>query len=68
MTDQLILGYWAIRGLAQSIRLVLQYTKTPYVDKVYRQGDAPEYSREEWLSEKQILGLGKFILLVFPFR
>jgi glutathione S-transferase len=57
MTDQLILGYWAIRGLAQSIRLVLHYTKTPFINKTYEQGDAPDYSRAEWLSEKETLGL-----------
>jgi hypothetical protein len=24
------LGYWAIRGLAETVRLVLEVTKTPY--------------------------------------
>jgi glutathione S-transferase len=57
MTDQIVLGYWAIRGLAHSIRLVLHYTKTSFIDKRYEIGDAPDYSREEWLSEKEILGL-----------
>jgi glutathione S-transferase len=57
MTDQLILGYWAIRGLAQSIRLALHYTKTPFINKIYEQGGPPDYSREKWLSEKETLGL-----------
>jgi glutathione S-transferase len=55
--NQIVIGYWAIRGLAEPARLALHYTKTPYTDKMYVQGDGPEYSREEWLSEKQNLGL-----------
>jgi len=54
---QLTLGYWAIRGLAEPSRLLLHYTKTPYNDEFYVQGDAPEYSRDEWLSKKSKLGL-----------
>jgi glutathione S-transferase len=57
--NQLVLGYWALRGLAEPCRLALHYTKTPYTDKMYHQGEGPEFSREEWLSEKQKLGLGK---------
>jgi glutathione S-transferase len=57
--NQLVLSYWAIRGLAEPSRLALHYTKTPYTDKMYEQGEGPEFSREEWLSEKQKLGLGK---------
>jgi len=55
--NQLTLGYWAIRGLVEPSRLVLHYTKTPYTEKLYVQGEGPEYSREEWFSEKQKLGL-----------
>lgn len=65
--NQLVLGYWAIRGLAEPTRLALHYSKTPYTDKFYVQGEGPEFSREEWLSEKQTLGLGKskFPLFIF---
>jgi glutathione S-transferase len=59
--NQIVLGYWAIRGLAEPSRLALHYSKTPYTDKFYVQGDGPEFSRDEWLSEKQKLGLGKMI-------
>ncbi|CAF1209918.1 unnamed protein product [Adineta steineri] len=55
--NQLVLGYWAIRGLAEPIRLALHYSNTPYTEKFYEQGEGPEFSREEWLSEKQNLGL-----------
>ncbi|CAF3277777.1 unnamed protein product [Rotaria socialis] len=54
---QIILGYWNIRGLVEPSRLTLQYTKTPYTDKMYQVGDAPEYNRDEWLDEKFKLGL-----------
>ncbi|CAF1142103.1 unnamed protein product [Rotaria sordida] len=55
--NQIVFGYWAIRGLAEPVRLALHYTKTPFTDKLYVQGEGPEYSRQEWLSEKQNLGL-----------
>jgi len=55
--NQLVIAYWAIRGLVQPIRLTLHYTKTPFTDKLYVQGDGPEYSREEWTREKEKLGL-----------
>lgn len=57
--SQIVLGYWAIRGLAEPIRLALYYTKTPFNDKFYVQGEGPEFSRQEWLSEKPNIGLGK---------
>lgn len=57
MSDQLVLGYWTIRGLAQPIRLILHYTKTSFIDKRYETGQAPDYNREKWLSEKFTLGL-----------
>ncbi|XP_061488567.1 glutathione S-transferase Mu 1-like [Rhineura floridana] len=51
------LGYWDIRGLAHSIRLLLEYTDTPYEDKQYSAGDAPEFDRSQWTSVKEKLGL-----------
>ncbi|XP_026533700.1 glutathione S-transferase 2-like isoform X1 [Notechis scutatus] len=32
---EVTLGYWDIRGLAHTIRMLLEYTKTPYKDKYY---------------------------------
>ena len=51
------LGYWKIRGLAQGIRYQLAYLGVDYTDKKYSYGPAPEFSREEWTSEKPTLGL-----------
>ncbi|XP_046575277.1 glutathione S-transferase Mu 3-like [Haliotis rubra] len=51
------LGYWAIRGLAQPIRLLLSYVDQDFEDVQYEQGDAPDYSRETWTSVKPTLGL-----------
>nr|XP_034355337.1 glutathione S-transferase-like isoform X5 [Arvicanthis niloticus] len=51
------LGYWDIRGLGQAIRLLLEYTDSSYEEKRYTMGDAPDYDRSQWLSEKFKLGL-----------
>ncbi|XP_068819913.1 glutathione S-transferase Mu 1-like isoform X2 [Capricornis sumatraensis] len=53
----MILGYWDIRGLAHAIRLLLEYTDSNYEEKKYMMGDAPDYDRSQWLSEKFKLGL-----------
>ncbi|XP_055962529.1 glutathione S-transferase Mu 4 isoform X1 [Sorex fumeus] len=50
------LGYWDIRGLAHAIRLLLEYTDSNYVEKLYSMGDAPDYDRSQWLDEKFKLG------------
>ncbi|CAL1291052.1 unnamed protein product [Larinioides sclopetarius] len=52
-----VLGYWNIRGLAQPIRLMLAYSETPYEDKKYAYGPAPDFDRSAWLKEKPTLGL-----------
>uniref|UniRef100_A0A8C6RSA4 Glutathione S-transferase n=2 Tax=Nannospalax galili TaxID=1026970 RepID=A0A8C6RSA4_NANGA len=51
------LGYWDIRGLAHSIRLLLEYTDSSYEEKTYTMGDAPDYDKSQWLNEKFKLGL-----------
>ncbi|XP_050602707.1 glutathione S-transferase Mu 2 isoform X7 [Macaca thibetana thibetana] len=51
------LGYWNIRGLAHSIRLLLEYTGSSYEEKKYTMGDAPDYDGSQWLNEKFKLGL-----------
>ncbi|XP_064400046.1 glutathione S-transferase Mu 4-like [Halichondria panicea] len=53
----LTLAYWKIRGLAQPIRLLLKYNELEFDNVMYQQGDAPDYSREGWLSVKFTLGL-----------
>ncbi|XP_049621768.1 glutathione S-transferase Mu 2-like [Suncus etruscus] len=51
------LGYWDLRGLAHSIRLLLEYTDSKYEEKKYKIGDAPDYDKSQWLNEKFKLGL-----------
>nr|AEI27296.1 mu-class gst glutathione S-transferase [Cipangopaludina cathayensis] len=51
------LGYWKIRGLAQPIRLLLNYVGEQFEDVQYEQGDGPEFSRDAWLKVKPTLGL-----------
>lgn len=52
-----VLGYWDIRGLAQPIRLLLEYTGEEYEDKRYECGDAPTYDKSCWTVVKETLGL-----------
>ena len=54
---KLTLGYWKIRGLAASIRYQLEYSGVDYQMKEYEQGNAPDYSRQDWFDEKPNLGL-----------
>eukprot|EP00658_Telonema_sp_P-2_P023199 TRINITY_DN19288_c0_g1_i4.p1 TRINITY_DN19288_c0_g1~~TRINITY_DN19288_c0_g1_i4.p1 ORF type:complete len:228 (-),score=64.38 TRINITY_DN19288_c0_g1_i4:307-990(-) len=54
------LGYWGIRGLAQPIRLMLEYLEIDYEESIYKCGGAPSYDRSEWTEVKDHLGL------VFP--
>lgn len=56
-TPQVTLGYWSIRGLAQSIRYVLAYTGVPFADVRFQQGGAPEFSRTAWTDLKDSLGI-----------
>ncbi|KAM6192115.1 glutathione S-transferase 2-like [Sarcoramphus papa] len=44
------LGYWDIRGLAHPIRLLLEYTETPYQERQYRPGPGEGGKRGVWVS------------------
>jgi len=50
------LGYWNIRGLGQSIRLLLAFTGTDFNENLYNFGEAPNFNRSEWLEVKNSLG------------
>ena len=62
---RLLLGYWAIRGLGQPIRLLLEHVGLPYAEKRYHiqlaeaaTAEAPaKWDRSEWYSEKHDLSL-----------
>jgi len=52
-----VLCYWDIRGLAQPIRLLLEYTGTKYEDKMLSCGPAPDFDKTCWFGQKNSLGL-----------
>lgn len=51
------LGYWAIRGLAEPIRMLLTHLEVPFQDTLYTAGPKPDCDRSEWLNVKETLGL-----------
>lgn len=51
------LCYWDIRGLAQPIRLLLEYTGTEFEDKKLSCGPAPDFEKSCWFDQKFSLGL-----------
>ncbi|KAL7647621.1 UNVERIFIED_CONTAM: hypothetical protein RMT77_001221 [Armadillidium vulgare] len=51
------LGYWKLRGLGQSIKLILEYTGTEYKEKQYVCGPAPDFDGSDWTNEKFNLGM-----------
>mmetsp|Transcript_24778 Transcript_24778/g.32371 ORF Transcript_24778/g.32371 Transcript_24778/m.32371 type:complete len:267 (-) Transcript_24778:287-1087(-) len=55
--SKLTIGYWKIRGLAQPIRFLLEYTGTPYADQQYEQGEGPKFDRSCWLDVKPKMGM-----------
>jgi len=52
-----VLCYWELRGLAQPIRLLLNYTETEFEDRKLVHGPAPGYDRSCWTDVKFNLGL-----------
>ncbi|XP_076053438.1 glutathione S-transferase Mu 3-like [Oratosquilla oratoria] len=52
-----VLAYWDIRGLAQPIRLLLEYTGTDFEDKFYKCGPAPDFDKSCWFDIKFSLDL-----------
>jgi glutathione S-transferase len=52
-----VLCYWDIRGLAQPIRLLLEYTGTEYEDRQLACGPAPTFDKSGWFDSKHTLGL-----------
>jgi len=51
-----VLCYWDIRGLAQPIRLLLNYTDTQFEDRMLSCGPAPDYDKSCWYDNKFSLG------------
>ncbi|RLV88644.1 hypothetical protein DV515_00015435 [Chloebia gouldiae] len=62
-----VLGYWDIRGLAHAIRLLLEYTETPYEDKLYSCGEGGETEEETLrvdMLENQIMDFRMSLVMV----
>jgi len=53
-TGKVILGYWAIRGLGQVCRMLLEYTETPYEERRYQ---AIGNDKSDWENDKYRLGM-----------
>jgi len=53
-TGKVILGYWAIRGLGQVCRMLLEYTGIPYEERRYV---ATDTDKSDWENEKFKLGM-----------
>jgi glutathione S-transferase len=57
-TDAVVIAYWDIRGYAGPIRLLLAYTNTPFVNKLYTTLDKEHgYSKKDWTDAKETLHL-----------
>merc|ERR1711913_153270 len=52
----IVLGYWDIRGLAQPIRMLLEYAGADWKDEQYSCGPAPDYDKTCWFGIKDTLG------------
>merc|ERR1712066_871600 len=57
MSSTPVLCYWDIRGLAQPIRLLLNYTGTDFEDRMLSCGQAPDFDKSCWFDNKFSLGL-----------
>ena len=50
-------GYWDTRGKGEPIRLMMEYLGVSYREKRYTFGDAPEFSKGDFTSVKNQLGI-----------
>lgn len=59
MSSPLILGYWKIRGLAEAIRMLLNYLKVDYKDEFYEVKVLSDsnYDRSSWFDVKYKMNL-----------
>ncbi|RWS19273.1 glutathione S-transferase Mu 1-like protein, partial [Leptotrombidium deliense] len=53
----IVLGYWDLRGICESIRYLLHFAEVEFEDKRYTFGSAPDYGCPEWKNDKFNLGL-----------
>jgi glutathione S-transferase len=57
MAQKPTLGYWHIRGLAESIRYLLDYLGVDFENKTYLQGPAPDFDKSAWKNAIEGLGM-----------
>jgi len=50
-------GYWSLRGLAEPIRYMLHHLNVEYEEKFYDIGAEAATARDQWLKDKENLGL-----------
>nr|CAB3251159.1 glutathione S-transferase Mu 3-like [Phallusia mammillata] len=55
--SKLCVAYWDIRGLAEPIRLMLEWASVEYEDKRYKCQMVPPYDRSAWNDVKPTIGL-----------
>ena len=56
-SENMKLGYWNIRGLAEPLRMMLHYAEMEFEDVLYECGNAPDFDKSCWLDVKFDLGL-----------
>ena len=49
-----LLAYWDIRGFAEPIRLMLEYSDQSYEEKKYSTGGPPDFKRTMWTDVKEV--------------
>jgi glutathione S-transferase len=57
MASGLKFGYWDCRGLGGSVRAFLTHLGLEFEERTYYEGDAPDFSRNDWFAEKFSLDL-----------
>merc|ERR1712087_105893 len=62
MAEELTIGYWKIRGLAASLRMMCGYAGTPYVNKAYG-----EDAMQEWFGKDKPQLAEKNSLINLPY-
>ena len=56
--NKVVLGYWKIRGLAQSVRIQLAHSGVNWEDKMYTvHGGEGAWDRSEWTDVKDSMGM-----------
>ena len=55
--QEIVIGYWRIRGLGAPILYLCEHLGVPYSMKYYEQGGPPDFSKEAFRREREALGV-----------